>query len=83
MRPITSIDGFVYMILYPDQYLLTTMHLAKKQIVHLKNIDLFQIHLLSEIDSLHAIRIIPIDPTTKSFLSSAVQFVILSIIAWG
>ena len=48
-----------------------------------KNVHPAQIHVLFEIDSLHAIHIIPIDCTTESSLSSAVQFVILSIIACG
>ena len=62
-------------------YLVTTMRVEVGQMVHVKNVDLAQIHLLAQIDLLHPFHIIPIDRITKSCPSSAVQFVILSIIA--
>jgi hypothetical protein len=57
------------------------MRLTLGKVVPVKYVNPTQIHLLSLIDSLHPIHIIPIDCTTKSSTSSAVQFVILSIIA--
>ena len=68
-------------ILHSDSYFRSEMGAPVTQIVHLKKIASPKINLLFEIHWLHAIHIIPIDPTNKSSLSSAVQFVILSIIA--
>ena len=57
------------------------MRVEVGQMVNIKNVDLAQIRLLSQIDSLPPIHIIPIDRIAKSSPSSTVQFVILSIIA--
>ena len=57
------------------------MRVALGLMVQVRGVILDQIHILSHIASLHPLHIIPIDPTTKSSSSFAVQFVILSIIA--